>query len=161
MAEEIMVLQKEFQDNKDQIRVLLKRNRFITKELSKAGAKPLRKSYMEKPIMLYALLLERDFYYIGMSRNPEKRFAKHLKGKGAAWTKKHCPVKIVEIREAKTNDDSEAGLMEDQMTLEYAEKYGYDNVRGGGYCQAKPPWPSKDPIKWITVPELLTTKRAI
>lgn len=150
-----MVLQKEFQENKKRIRTLIKRNKSISKILKAKGQKPLRKEYMEKPIMLYALKLEGNFYYVGMSRNPEKRYKRHLKGKGSMWTKQYRPIEIIEIRETGSSDDSEVGLMEDQMTLEYAEKYGYDNVRGGGYCQRKPRWPRNetDEISWITVPE--------
>lgn len=145
-----MVLQKEFQENKKQIHFLAKRNKYISKTLKDRGQKPLRKEYMERPIMLYSLKLESGFYYIGMSRNPQKRFKRHLKGKGSMWTKKYKPLELLEIRETGSNNDSEVGLMEDQMTLEYARQYGYDNVRGGGYCQRKPIWPIEEsPVNWI------------
>ncbi len=151
MPRNIMELQHEFQENKKRIHFLMKRNKFITKELKSHGQKPLRKQYMEKPIMLYALRLESDFYYVGMSRNVDKRFRRHVAGKGSVWTKKYRPIEILETRATNTNDDSEAGLMEDAMTIEYAQLYGYDNVRGGGYCQTKPQWPPEVSLGWIRV----------
>jgi len=41
-----------------------------------------------KPWLLYALRLEGGYYYVGISKDVNKRFKKHSKGKGAMWTKK-------------------------------------------------------------------------
>lgn len=152
LAHKISDIQKE-------IKLLMKTKKKYQVQLKKlVGKRPLQKlgyakvnTYFEKPIFLYALKLEQDYYYIGMSRDPDKRFKRHLKGKGSMWTKEHKPLEIVETRPTHTNDDSEASKMEDVMTLEYAEQYGYNKVRGGGYCQRKPLWPRKSPTAWIKV----------
>jgi hypothetical protein len=53
----------------------------------------------------------------------------------------HKPIGVIEIRDLETKKPQVACKFEDQMTLEYAEIYGYNNVRGGGYCQQFPHWP--------------------
>lgn len=94
-----------------------------------------------REVMLYALRLEGNNYYVGMSYNVERRFASHVKGKGAAWTKRHRPLEIQETRPTGKFIQDEVAKLEDDMTLEYALKYGSDRVRGGGWCQAHPLWP--------------------
>ena len=94
------------------------------------------------PIILYALELEDNCFYVGMTFNIKKRFSKHVKGKGAQWTKLHPPIKIIETRTTKLYSQDKAALMENDMTFEYVMKYGRDFVRGGGYCQTNPRWPS-------------------
>lgn len=93
------------------------------------------------PVKLYALKLEDDCWYIGMSYNVEKRYKKHSTGKGAGWTSTHPPIEIHEIRTTEYYDQDSASKLEDDMTIEYAMVYGSDKVRGGGYCQRKPYWP--------------------
>lgn len=84
------------------------------------------------PLKLYALKLEGDKYYIGKG-DAQKRFQEHLSGgdKAAKWTQLHEPVSIAESRDVKS------AFEEDAMTLEYMDKYGVENVRGGSYCQAE------------------------
>lgn len=138
---EPMFLQKELADITEQIRLLSDRKRQILKLLKQKGHKTLKQEYMEKPIYLYVLSLQGGFYYIGMSRNVEARFKKHLKGKGANWTRRYKPIAVIKTINTELTNDAEAALLEDKLTLEYAETYGTDKVRGGGYCQAKPVWP--------------------
>lgn len=96
-----------------------------------------------KPVQLYALRLEDDCWYIGMSYNPDRRYKLHSTGKGALWTIKHKPIEIHEVRATKEMVQDKAARLEDDMTIEYALKYGSDKVRGGGYCQTTttPAWP--------------------
>jgi predicted GIY-YIG superfamily endonuclease len=98
-----------------------------------------RKALNGKPVRvwLYALRLEDNCWYVGMTYNVQRRFEKHFSGKGAAWTKRHKPIEIVEQRQTDCILQLDAAKLEDDMTLEYALKYGGDNVRGGGYCQVK------------------------
>lgn len=103
--------------------------------------KPWIIEYEKKPYQLYALELEGGRYYVGISRNPERRFIKHQKGKGAVWTKSYKPVEIIETRMTEVFVESEAVKLENDMTLEYALKFGSEFVRGGGFCQTKPRWP--------------------
>lgn len=140
-------LDQRIKEISDQIRKL-KLERRELQQLKKPGVK----TYVQKPWVLYALSLEGGYWYVGMSRNPEKRFGKHLRGKGAVWTRLHRPIEIVELRPTTIMVDSEASLLEDEMTLEYAKKYGVEVVRGGGYCQTKPKWPShvyEPDLSWV------------
>lgn len=136
---ESMVLMHELRDNTQKIHNLRNRNREIKRLLK--GQKLIKNNYFDKPIQLYALRLEDRCWYVGMSRNPERRFTKHGGNKGAMWTREHKPIEIIEIRQTGSTDDGAVNLLEDDMTLEYALKYGSEFVRGGGYCQRKPRWP--------------------
>lgn len=108
----------------------------------KKRLKPWIIEYEKKPWILYALKLEGGFLYIGMSRNPVRRFGKHKNGKGARWTREHKPLEIIEQRITDKTLESEASKLEDDMTIEYAMKFGSQIVRGGNYCQLiSPRWP--------------------
>lgn len=100
-------------------------------------------SYGKQPVSLYALRLQNDCWYIGMTFNVEKRFKKHANGKGANWTKLYQPIEIAEQRTTNVYIQETAAALEDAMTLEYAKKYGFDKVRGGSWCQTKPHWPKE------------------
>lgn len=84
---------------------------------------------MNKQSKVYVLELEDGKYYIGASVDPEKRFLCHVSGEGAAWTRKHWPIRILQIIEGGSNFE------EDKVTKEYMAKYGIDNVRGGSHVQ--------------------------
>ena len=49
----------------------------------------------DKKYYVYILLTERNTYYCGYTDDVAKRFAAHLEGKGAKYTKANKPVKIV------------------------------------------------------------------
>ena len=100
-----------------------------------------KKGKSRNEIHLYALRLEGGHWYIGASPSPVRRYKKHLLGKGANWTRLHKPVELVETRPTGEYYLDKTSLLEDDMTLEYALKYGSQYVRGGGYCQTKPKWP--------------------
>ena len=78
---------------------------------------------------LYTLQLQSGKYYVGKSDDPDTRYLAHKNGNGAAWTKIHKPVKILEIRNLKGEHD------ETNTTKDLMKKYGVDNVRGGAYTQ--------------------------
>ena len=78
---------------------------------------------------LYILKLENGNYYVGKSTNVSHRYRQHRDGIGSAWTSKHRPVKIVEVRKLKDEYD------ENNTTKDYMKRYGIDKVRGGAYCQ--------------------------
>lgn len=124
---------------KRQLSTLKQRKKHLEKQLREH--KVVDQSYLQKPFYVYVLQLEHGCYYVGISRNVDKRFASHQKGKGAVWTKAHRPISIIERRNTKLLDEAEAGLLENELTLQYAEQYGHTFVRGGGYCQKKPNWP--------------------
>ena len=47
----------------------------------------------------YLLLTEKGSFYCGYTDNIEKRFQKHLSGKGAKYTRANKPVKIAYSKE--------------------------------------------------------------
>jgi len=124
----------------NKINELNKERQELLTELKKRQT--LRNQGRMREVKLYAIKLEDDCWYIGMSYNPNDRFLKHCNGKGAQWTKLHPPIKIVETRGTGKYIQDEAADLENDMTLEYALKYGSAYVRGGGFCQAKPKWPT-------------------
>ena len=81
---------------------------------------------------VYVLRLEQGKYYVGTSTQPMQRLAAHWQGtsEASAWTKKYKPVDIVQVIET---DD--ALSKEDSTTIQYMNKFGIDNVRGGPYTK--------------------------
>jgi predicted GIY-YIG superfamily endonuclease len=76
---------------------------------------------------IYILKLRAGKYYIGKTRNIEKRYEEHLTGTGSGWTKKHKPVSLIKTIKSTSQFD------EDKYVKEYMAKYGIENVRGGSY----------------------------
>lgn len=76
---------------------------------------------------IYVLKLENEKYYIGQSKNIEKRIKEHFSGNGSIWTQKYNPIDVLEKFNSNNNYD------EDNYTKKYMIKYGIDNVRGGSY----------------------------
>jgi predicted GIY-YIG superfamily endonuclease len=76
---------------------------------------------------IYILKLRAGKYYIGKTRNIEKRYEEHLTGTGSGWTKKHKPLSLL------TTIKSTSEFDEDKYVKEYMAKYGIENVRGGTY----------------------------
>ena len=82
-------------------------------------------------ISIYVLQLQDNKYYIGKTTNPEFRLHAHFNSYGSAWTQKYPPLQVIQIYHNCNNYD------EDKYTLQYMEKYGINNVRGGSFCQIK------------------------
>jgi predicted GIY-YIG superfamily endonuclease len=76
---------------------------------------------------IYILKLRAGKYYIGKTRNIEKRYEEHLTGTGSGWTKKYKPVSLIKTIKSTSQFD------EDKYVKEYMAKYGIENVRGGSY----------------------------
>lgn len=98
--------------------------------------------YRNMTIKLYVLRLEDSCWYVGSSWNPLTRFEKHRKKKGANWTRIHRPIEIFKVIDTFSRSQEEVAIMEDDLTIEYAQSIGVDFVRGGGFCQTKPRWPT-------------------
>ena len=79
--------------------------------------------------LVYVLKLQDNKVYVGITMNFNLRWAQHMAGEGAKWTRMHKPLEVVEII---TN--ASPGL-EKAKTLEYMEEYGWENVRGGPWCK--------------------------
>jgi predicted GIY-YIG superfamily endonuclease len=88
------------------------------------------KPILIKPI-LYILKLKDDKYYIGITLNLNQRLAQHFSGEGSQFTKKYKPLEVLKV--IYNNDINEE--YENNLTLEYMEKYGWENVRGGYYTR--------------------------
>tara|TARA_Y100001968_G_C19430866_1_gene756959 strand:- start:522 stop:1226 length:705 start_codon:yes stop_codon:yes gene_type:complete len=89
-------------------------------------------------VTIYILELEDNKYYIGRSKKKtdagiQSRIKAHFNGKGASWTKKYQPIKIVDIKKDQTVYD------ENKWTKIYMQQYGIENVRGGDYVRVKLP----------------------
>ena len=93
--------------------------------------------------LTYVLSLVDDKWYVGFSTRLNKRLAQHIKGKGANWTKVYPMTGLVDVR---------VGNVEKELTLEYMQMYGWENVRGSSWCAVdlkKPPVPLRQlrPVK--------------
>lgn len=80
--------------------------------------------------LIYVLELEQEKYYIGITYNLNLRYAQHLSGSGAKWTRLYKPMRIVEIIVSGASLE-----LENATTLRYKELYGHGNVRGGSWCK--------------------------
>lgn len=78
---------------------------------------------------LYILRLEDNCWYVGTTKNLERRFQQHTSGKGSEWTKLHKPLKLQKTMEC------DSVFHEDNITKELMMEFGIENVRGGSYCQ--------------------------
>lgn len=84
------------------------------------------------PEFIYVVRCECDKWYIGRTNNVERRFLEHASGNGSGWTHLYPAIELVEKLPY-------APFLEDAKTLEYIQRYGIYNVRGGSYCQVTLP----------------------
>jgi predicted GIY-YIG superfamily endonuclease len=80
--------------------------------------------------MVYVLELEDDCWYVGITHNLNMRYAQHLSGDGALWTKMHRPKRIYDVYV-----EDATFKLENEVTRKFIEVYGEDKVRGGAWCQ--------------------------
>jgi hypothetical protein len=77
--------------------------------------------------MVYLVKLEHGKYYVGYAEgSAEKRIRQHFSGSGAAWTKRHKPVKVLLIAEGDKRKER-------AMTLACMKRGGWENVRGSAW----------------------------
>jgi len=76
---------------------------------------------------IYFIKLKEGKYYIGKTKNIERRYDEHITGNGSGWTKRYKPISLIETIKSTSYFD------EDKYVKEYMAKYGIDNVRGGTY----------------------------
>lgn len=86
---------------------------------------------------LYALKLEEDKYYIGITSqsDPQERIKQHMNGfYSAQWVKRYQPTgEVAEIINLGHVTKEQAEKQENKRTLQYMKKYGTQNVRGGKF----------------------------
>jgi hypothetical protein len=80
-------------------------------------------------VFIYILKCRANKYYVGKTSNPSVRLTSHFNEGGSAWTKLYKPTKVLNVITGCSKYD------EDKIVLEYMEKYGIENVRGGTYSQ--------------------------
>jgi predicted GIY-YIG superfamily endonuclease len=80
--------------------------------------------------LIYVLELEQNKIYVGITYNLNLRYAQHLTGRGAKWTRLYKPQRILEVIV-----DDVSLKKENEITQKYMETFGKDNVRGGSYCR--------------------------
>ncbi len=83
---------------------------------------------------LYVLLCEHGKFYVGISRNVQKRLEWHKSGKGAEWTKIHKPIRLISDKQLPYCSYEKVKPFEDGTTIKLMKKHGRENVRGGIYC---------------------------
>jgi putative endonuclease len=76
------------------------------------------------PWVLYLLVCKNGHYYAGITNDLEARFAAHLAGKGARYTRANPPVKIIASKFYA--DRSSASIAEAQLkNLPRSKKLGF------------------------------------
>ena len=99
-------------------------------------------------VYIYALQLENGKYYIGKTNNPRFRLEDHFNSNGSQWTKFHKPLRILEL--ISNCDDYD----EDKITLQYMDKFGIDNVRGGSFVSVKMEKSTIDTLKQMNITKI-------
>ncbi len=84
---------------------------------------------------IYILSLKEGKYYVGKSHSGDvqKRVKDHMEGRGAAWTRKYPVIKLLKVIRNCSEFD------EDKETLRMMSEHGWEDVRGGQFCQVKLP----------------------
>ena len=82
-------------------------------------------------VFIYIIQLEQGKYYIGKTNNPQFRLDSHFNSNGSEWTKIYKPLRVIEVK--RNCDDYD----EDNITRQYMDKYGINNVRGGSFVSVK------------------------
>jgi len=77
---------------------------------------------------IYVLQLIDDRYYVGRTGNILRRIEQHFTGCGSLYTMMYKPIKVIEVTEEFKKED------ERNKTLEIMSKYGWEKVRGAGWC---------------------------
>ena len=78
---------------------------------------------------IYILKLKDNNYYVGKTKDVNKRFQEHISGNGSSWTKKYKPCEILKII------NNASIFEEDKQVKEMMSIYGIDKVRGGSYTK--------------------------
>ena len=96
---------------------------------------------MPRTTNVYILKLVAGKYYVGISKNPQKRIKDHFAGRGAGWTRKHAPLAVEAVYNGVTVFE------EDMWTKRLMAEKGILNVRGGYYVRDEIPEPEQKMIQ--------------
>jgi hypothetical protein len=100
----------------------------LKKVLARAGRRDVRARYFT-----YTLLLTGNRVYVGSTDNIYSRLLEHylMSASSSVWVREHGPVRrVLEIVEDSAAED------EAYKTLEYMSLFGWESVRGAGWCRA-------------------------
>jgi GAG-polyprotein viral zinc-finger/GIY-YIG catalytic domain len=77
---------------------------------------------------VYVLKLKHGKYYVGTADDVDRRFAQHCAGDGTGseWTRRHEPIEIVHQQRGNR-------FFENMLVLQWMNRFGLDNVRGGTF----------------------------
>ena len=84
---------------------------------------------------VYTLDLEGGNKYVGISKHLDSRLSQHFEGKGAAWTKKHAPLRVHHSNWCRS--ETAAKNAERIIVERMKNYYGSDKVRGAGHTSSK------------------------
>ena len=90
------------------------------------------KRYPDARYFVYVLMLQQGKLYVGATDNVYTRLSDHFRcsNRSAVWVREYGPpVRIVEIARNCAPED------EEYKFAEMADKFGFENVRGGGCCK--------------------------
>lgn len=118
-------------DLEDLLQVLLTSARINVRVRHEYGKR--RRTYDTK-YFTYALLLQDGKIYVGETNNVYQRLLEHftMSNSSALWVREHGPVqRVLEI----TSNAPEGA--EEERTLDYMTMFGWENVRGSGWCRKR------------------------
>jgi GIY-YIG catalytic domain-containing protein len=78
---------------------------------------------------IYILKLTNNKFYVGSTKNIQKRINEHINGFGSEWTKTYKVINVIQIF------NNVSPFEEDAKVLELMDINGINNVRGGSYSQ--------------------------
>lgn len=91
-------------------------------------------SQTSEPVYVYSLNLEGGKKYVGLTKDPERRFSEHFSGRGAKFTQKHKPISVNHIQTCKS---MQAAKRAEKKVYENMRDYhGMDKVRGAGHTKS-------------------------
>lgn len=88
--------------------------------------------------MYYVYVIEcatPNHYYIGLTQDFEGRIRRHMDRKGAKFTSEHGFKRVICKEEYYWEDDAKE--RESELTQDYIDKYGIENVAGAGWSQVR------------------------
>jgi predicted GIY-YIG superfamily endonuclease len=74
-----------------------------------------------------------NHFYIGYTHDLKSRIAEHICGEGARWTSVHGFKRVILTEEYYSKEDAKD--RERELTQDYINKYGIENVAGWRYSQ--------------------------
>ena len=85
---------------------------------------------------LYFLRLQHGYFYVGITKNLDRRLWEHCNGRGRVITRAHCPIRLECSWDLGKMSYEDASVIEDEFTLYFMSTYGR-KVRGGRWCKNK------------------------